>query len=137
MCIFVRPFARQSRLVVIYALYAAYVFWSIFTSLIPTLFYFSVWELGIAGHELALLSVLSPILLSIGPLRWWADTRGGLTTLRLLSFIGLGAYALSKPLHRLFVVAPATIIAMLPQTMLWHQNDHHHQSIGELLQPFR
>jgi len=97
----------------------AYIFWSVFTSLIPTLFYFSVWELGIAGHELALLSTLSPILLSISPLLSWACSRGGLTTLHLLSFFGLAAYALNTPIHRLFIVAFATAALTIQQVVEW------------------
>src|SRR5260221_5946430 len=46
-------------------IFTAYVFWSLFTALIPSLFYFSVWQLSIAGSELALFSVVSPALLSL------------------------------------------------------------------------
>ncbi|KAJ7931407.1 Frag1/DRAM/Sfk1 family-domain-containing protein [Mycena leptocephala] len=74
-----------------------YIFWSIFTSLIPTLFYFSVWELGIAGHELALLSTLSPIFLSVTPVLTWAKSRDGSTTLHILSLLGLAAFSLTSP----------------------------------------
>ncbi|KAF9466466.1 Frag1/DRAM/Sfk1 family-domain-containing protein [Collybia nuda] len=99
--------------------YLSYIFWSVFTSLIPTLFYFSVWELGIAGQELALLSTLSPVFLGIAPLLAWTRTRGGLTTLHLLSFTGLAAYALEEPLHRLLVVTPATGAVVMRQVVEW------------------
>ncbi|KAJ7284841.1 Frag1/DRAM/Sfk1 family-domain-containing protein [Mycena rebaudengoi] len=69
------------------SLYLSYIFWSIFTSLIPTLFYFSVWELGISGHELALLSTLSPIFLCMTPLLSWARSRDGSTTLHSVSLL--------------------------------------------------
>ncbi|EGN98994.1 hypothetical protein SERLA73DRAFT_54796 [Serpula lacrymans var. lacrymans S7.3] len=82
----------------------AYIFWSIFTSLIPTIFYFSVWELAISGPELALLATLSPVLLGIAPLHAWASTLKGRVVLHILSLIGIGAYALHKPLHRLYAV---------------------------------
>jgi hypothetical protein len=101
----------------------AYVFWSIFTSLIPTLFYFSVWELGIAGHELALLSTLSPILLGISPIFEWARTQAGRTYLHLLSFSGLAAYALTSPLHRLLLVTYANISAVLRLAVDWTDVD--------------
>ncbi|KIK62372.1 hypothetical protein GYMLUDRAFT_41803 [Collybiopsis luxurians FD-317 M1] len=109
-------------------LYLSYIFWSIFTSLIPTLFYFSVWELAIAGSELALFSTLSPIWLSIPLLLAWARTRGGQTTFHLLSFAGVAAYMLEKPLHRLLVVAPATSAAMIPRVITW-MDDPSYQSI--------
>ncbi|KAJ3877210.1 Frag1/DRAM/Sfk1 family-domain-containing protein [Lentinula edodes] len=103
-------------------LYLSYIFWSIFTSLIPTLFYFSVWELAIAGSELALFSTLSPIWLSIPTILNWAHTRGGQTIMRLLSFTGVAAYVLQSPLHRLFLVAFATSAAMIPQVVTWADN---------------
>lgn len=83
------------------------------------MFYFSVWELGIAGQELALLSTLSPVFLGIAPLLAWARTRGGLTTLHLLSFSGLAAYVLEEPLHRLLVVTPATAAVVMRQVVEW------------------
>ncbi|KAK0193555.1 Frag1/DRAM/Sfk1 family-domain-containing protein [Armillaria mellea] len=103
----------------------AYVFWSIFTSLTPTLFYFSVWELGIAGHELTLLSVLSPFLLSVNPLLCWARTRPAQIFLHFLSLSGLMAYLLQKPLQRLFVVAFAASMAVLRQTAEWAASDEY------------
>ncbi|GLB40582.1 putative frag1/DRAM/Sfk1 family protein [Lyophyllum shimeji] len=103
--------------------YLSYIFWSIFTSLIPTLFYFSVWELGIAGHELALLSTLSPFLLGIPPLLRWARTRGGQTTLRLLEFVALAAYALESPGLRLLAVAPGIAVLVLRQAAKWSADE--------------
>ncbi|KAL0574045.1 Protein cwh43 [Marasmius crinis-equi] len=99
--------------------YLSYIFWSIFTSLIPTIFYFSVWELGISGSELAFLATLSPIFLGIPPFRAWASTRTGRATLQLFSFAGLGAFALQSPTQRLFVVTPATAIAVIRQVIDW------------------
>jgi hypothetical protein len=98
---------------------SAYIFWSIFTSLVPTLFYFSVWELGIAGHELALLTTLSPILLMSPTILSWARLRKGRVVLQALSFSGLAAYLLDKPIHRLLVVAFATFCAVLKQSVDW------------------
>ncbi|KAF9256349.1 hypothetical protein L218DRAFT_911394 [Marasmius fiardii PR-910] len=99
--------------------YLSYIFWSIFTSLIPTIFYFSVWELGISGSELVFTASLSPIFLGIFPFRVWASTRTGITTLHFLSFSGLAAFALRNPTHRLFVVGPATAIAIMRQVVDW------------------
>ncbi|KAG6900584.1 hypothetical protein C0993_008301 [Termitomyces sp. T159_Od127] len=99
--------------------YLSYIFTSIFTSLIPTLFYFSVWELGLAGHELALLSTLSPVLLGIGPLLRWAKPRHGQTTLHLMGCLGLLAFVLDSPVLRLAAVAPATAMVVLRQVAKW------------------
>lgn len=98
----------------------------------PTLFYFSVWELAIAGAELALLSTLSPIMLSLPLLFSWARTRGGRTILHLLSFSGLAAYAFDRPIHRLLVVTFATAIVVMRQVVDWtgvDANDCGYQSI--------
>ncbi|TFK50059.1 hypothetical protein OE88DRAFT_1661586 [Heliocybe sulcata] len=103
--------------------YLSYLFWSIYTSLAPTLFYFSVWELGIAGHELALLSVLAPCLLGISPFLAWARSHEGKMTLHVLSFIGLAAYALPSPLLRLFAVSFANMALSIRQAVDWADGD--------------
>ncbi|KAJ7158875.1 Frag1/DRAM/Sfk1 family-domain-containing protein [Mycena filopes] len=112
------------------SLYLSYIFWSVFTSLIPTLFYFSVWELGIAGQELALLSTLSPIFLSISPILSWARSRGGTTTLHSLSLLGLAAFVLDKPVHRLGVVFASSASVMVEAASKWAAVDNvEYQSI--------
>ena len=108
----------------------AFVFWSLFTSLIPTLFYFSVWQLSIAGSELALFSVVSPVLLAVtthtpsGPSRPstlldFAKTRRGQVVLQTVSLLGIAAYVVPSPLGRLLLVAVANIAGMLKQAPLW------------------
>ncbi|KAK7033044.1 protein cwh43 [Favolaschia claudopus] len=111
------------------SIYLSYIFWSIFTSLIPTLFYFSIWELGIAGHELALLSTLSPIFLSFNPVLSWAKSRGGSTTLHIFSLLALGAFILDKPIHRLWLVFLGTCAVMCKQVATWATSDIDQQSI--------
>ncbi|KAJ6513352.1 Frag1/DRAM/Sfk1 family-domain-containing protein [Mycena sanguinolenta] len=111
------------------SVYLSYIFWSIFTSLIPTLFYFSVWQLGIAGHELALLATLSPIFLSVTPLLSWAKTRDGATTLNTLSLLGLVAFPLNNPVHRLGLVFLASATVVLKQVTNWAAPDVEYQSI--------
>lgn len=97
----------------------AYIFWSIFTSLAPSLFYFSVWELAIAGHELALVTSLSPILLAITPFMDWCRTRSGRTIFHLLSLTGLAAFAINSPLYRLLVVSFANAVAWVGAAVDW------------------
>ncbi|KAJ7475684.1 Frag1/DRAM/Sfk1 family-domain-containing protein [Mycena latifolia] len=123
------PASSKPALSFVSSVYLSYVFWSIFTSLIPTLFYFSVWELGISGHELALLSTLSPIFLSVTPLRSWASSRGGTTTLYGLSLLGLAAFVLDKPVHRLGVVFFASAVVMIKEVSNWSAADVEYQSL--------
>ncbi|KAI9066122.1 hypothetical protein FKP32DRAFT_1707081 [Trametes sanguinea] len=99
--------------------YLSYIFWSVYTSLAPTLFYFSVWELGISGQELALLSMLSPVLLDIPPLRSWATTREGRAVLHGLSLVGLAAFVLPSPLGRLLLVSFASASASIGVAVDW------------------
>lgn len=99
--------------------YLSYIFWSIFTSLIPTLFYFSVWKLGIAGNELALLSLLSPVLLNFPSVLDLVSCHPGQVSLHLISLIGLVAFKCADPLNRLVLVAIANIVLMLRQVAQW------------------
>lgn len=90
-----------------------------FTALAPTLFYFSVWELGIAGHELSLLATLSPILLNTQIVLDIASSRIGRTALYVVSYIGLAAYALGSPLVRLFAVMFANVAVSIGFAVDW------------------
>ncbi|KAI6103869.1 Frag1/DRAM/Sfk1 family-domain-containing protein [Pisolithus croceorrhizus] len=98
---------------------SSYLFWSIVTSLLTTLFYFSIWELGFSGSEAALFVYLSPVLLGIPSLRQWATTMEGRVTLRLLSLIGLAAYKLDDPVTRLFVVGGANLFSLVSHCADW------------------
>ena len=95
----------------------AYINWSVFTSLTPTLFYFSVWELGLTGSELSLLSTLSPIVLGISIIRDIASSRAGRTILHVLSLVGLFAYLLKSPFQRLIAVAFANVVLCIGWTV--------------------
>ncbi len=100
-------------------IFAGYVFWSVFTSLVPSLFYFSVWELGIAGAELSLVAILSPIFLGIGPFKDWAATRGGRTALHCFSLLGPVAYIAPKAVHRLILVFFANVFLCIGAAVDW------------------
>ena len=52
-------------------------------------------------------------------------------TLHALSFTGLAAYILDKPVHRLGVVAVATACAVLRQVADWTRKEVMYQSVGE------
>jgi|SRR5882762_1248274 hypothetical protein len=75
------------------------------------------------GAELALFSTLSPILLAITPFLSWVRTREGRTTMHALSFLGLAAYALDRPVHRLLVVTFATAVLVIRQVVDWMGED--------------
>ncbi|KAG1796724.1 uncharacterized protein HD556DRAFT_1431302 [Suillus plorans] len=98
----------------------SYLFWSIFTSLITTLFYFSVWQLALSGLELSLLVLLSSALLGIRPLCTWALTCSGQVMLRVVVILtGSGSYALKSPMQRLIVVNFANMVLLVGQTTNW------------------
>lgn len=111
----------------------AYIFLTLFTSLIPTLFYFSIWELGIAGQELALLAVLSPFSLGYSSVYSFAKSQKGQVVLQSLSLSGLLAYLFDNPLARLAVVAPAVALATLAATAKWSDGNESHQAISTSL----
>ena len=122
----------------------AFVSWTLFTALIPSLFYFSVWKLGIAGHELAFAAVLSPALLSVkfGSLYDYvfgsasekstkppapvkpqllalASTPRGQVILRLVSLLGLVAYIIPSPGDRLACIFIAAGAEMMRAVVSW------------------
>ncbi|KAF7773286.1 hypothetical protein Agabi119p4_5453 [Agaricus bisporus var. burnettii] len=109
--------------------YLSCVFLTLFTALIPTLFYFSIWELGLAGTELALFSVLSPFLLAHSSISAFAESQTGQVVLQGLSLSGLLAYLLKEPLARLLLVAPAVQLATLAATAKWTEADGSYQAI--------
>ncbi|EMD33459.1 hypothetical protein CERSUDRAFT_160367 [Gelatoporia subvermispora B] len=100
-------------------LYLSYIFWSVLTSLAPTLFYFSVWRLGFTGSEAALLSCLSPVFLGSSWFRDCCRSRSGRTVLHLLSLSGLAAYVLERPEDRLLFVFFANAVACLGAAVDW------------------
>ncbi|KAG1821921.1 Frag1/DRAM/Sfk1 family-domain-containing protein [Suillus subaureus] len=110
--------------------YLSYLFWSIFTSLITTLFYFSVWQLALSGSELSLLCLLSPALSGIRPLRTWALTRSGRVTLKAVAILtGLGSYILNSPMRRLFMVNFANVVLLIGQTVDWSAGKDGYQGL--------
>ena len=114
-------------------LHLAYLNWSVFTSLIPTLFYFSVWQLGVAGSELALVSTLSPILLGILHAMDLTSSRPGRTLLYALTMAGPLAYLLKSPAYRLFAVAFANVASCVGWVIDWTNptGSRGYQSLGE------
>ncbi|KAF2155345.1 calcofluor white hypersensitive protein [Myriangium duriaei CBS 260.36] len=83
-------------------IYAGYVFWSILTSLGLLVWYFPLWYMGISGYEALVMTTISPFLLGIGPLKRLFVSQ--VRYVHLLSLVGLLAYLIAKPEHRLFAV---------------------------------
>jgi hypothetical protein len=115
----------------------AYIFATLFTSLIPTLFYFSIWELGLAGTELTLFSVLSPFLLGYPSISALARCQTGQVVLQAFSLSGLLVYLLNEPLTRLMVVSPAVALATLAAAARWTEADGSYQAISMFSAAFR
>lgn len=109
----------------------AYIFWSVFTSLAPTLFYFSIWKLAIAGPEASLLCTLSPVLLGIPSVHLFLTSRWGRITSHLLSLVGLAAYHFHDPLHRLWLVNIANIFACALAAVEWSDTDSFYRGTGQ------
>ncbi|KAH9972711.1 Frag1/DRAM/Sfk1 family-domain-containing protein [Lactifluus volemus] len=74
-------------------LYFAYQSWTLITALPVTLFYFSVWELALAGPEFSSLATLAPFFLGFSPVLSFATSHGGRTALAAAAgAIGLGLW---------------------------------------------
>lgn len=85
----------------------------------PSLFYFSVWDLAISGAEAALLSLLSPILLEIPALKSWVRTKNGRLVMHGFTITGLLAYRWKSAMDRLYLVAFANIILFIGAAVDW------------------
>jgi PGAP2IP, first transmembrane domain len=110
--------------------------WSIFTVLAPSFFYFSVWQLSISGQEVSLISTLSPVLLGMTSVRTSLGTRCGQTSLQILSVLGLVAYRIEGPLLRLLAVTCANVSGSLLRAIEWSdQQEAERHGISTLLLP--
>ena len=84
-----------------------------------TLFYFSVWELGIAGAEASLAAILSPAMLGVKSFRNWASTRIGRVSIHILGLAGLIAYKFPSPAQRLLLVTFAAYVVCIGAVVDW------------------
>ncbi|KAH7341955.1 Frag1/DRAM/Sfk1 family-domain-containing protein [Rhizoctonia solani] len=100
-------------------LYLSYCSWSVYTSLAITLFYFNIWELGVTGSELAVISTLTPFWLGIKSFRESVASHIGQTVTRACMILGLAAYAADEPLGRLFIVAFANMALGIDWAITW------------------
>lgn len=93
--------------------------------------------IAISGSELAVLSTLSPFLLGIGFFRDAVASHPGRCVTRACMLLGMAAYALQKPLHRLFVVSFANMALSIDWAIGWsglsQDSDPWRTSFGESL----
>lgn len=102
----------------------AYIWWSVFTVLAPSLFYFSVWKLSVSGQEISLASMLSPFLL--GSDFSYLNNHRGKTTLQLVIVLSLIAYAFDSPLIRLVTVSLGNIAGSILKALEWRDPSSRH-----------
>ncbi|CAE6456415.1 unnamed protein product [Rhizoctonia solani] len=100
-------------------LYLSYCSWSVYTSLAITLFYFNIWELGVTGSELAVISTLTPFWLGIRSFRESVASHTGQTVTRACVILGMAAYTINEPLGRLFIVAFANMALGIDWAITW------------------
>ncbi|QRW17750.1 Frag1 domain-containing protein [Rhizoctonia solani] len=106
-------------------LYLSYCSWSVYTSLAITLFYFNIWELGVTGSELAVISTLTPFWLGIRSFRKSMASHTGQVVTRACVILGMAAYATDEPLGRLFIVAFANMALGIDWAITWSGLNEH------------
>ncbi|CUA75942.1 Protein cwh43 [Schizosaccharomyces pombe 972h-] [Rhizoctonia solani] len=100
-------------------LYLSYCSWSVYTSLAITLFYFNIWELGVTGSELAVISTLTPFWLGIRSFRESVASHTGQIVVQACVILGMAAYIIDEPLGRLLVVALANMALGIDWAITW------------------
>jgi hypothetical protein len=121
MFIFVRVGQYFTSLLKLGAL--AYIYWTVYTSLVPSFFYYSVWQLGVAGQEITLLTTLSPILLSIPPIKNWAEARNGRMSLQIGGLVGIASYVIRFPSARMLCVGVSNACSSMVKASDWSKPD--------------
>ncbi|KAI0313182.1 hypothetical protein OF83DRAFT_1142578, partial [Amylostereum chailletii] len=107
---------------------------TLLTALPTTLFYFSVWELALAGPELATLAALSPFLLGITSLYQAARTHNGRHTLMSISCaVGLGLWGVKSVWGRLGAVVVGVMTSTLKWALEWEDHRTGYYSVVFLL----
>jgi hypothetical protein len=101
----------------------AYIYWTMLTSLAPSFFYYSVWQLGVAGQEVTLLTTLSPILLAIPPIREWACTQSGRASLWMGGLLGVACYISDFPIVRMLCVGLSNACLSMAKASDWSRTE--------------
>ncbi|KAI1608642.1 Frag1/DRAM/Sfk1 family-domain-containing protein [Exophiala viscosa] len=93
-------------------------FWSILTSLGVLVWYFPLWHMGISGYEAMIMCTVSPVLLSIPPIRSLAIKYN--RWVHMSSLVGLLAWLVKDPAYRLFTVSFALAAGCLAWSAEWY-----------------
>ncbi|KAK3113970.1 Protein cwh43 [Teratosphaeriaceae sp. CCFEE 6253] len=96
-------FSTDEMLDAVADVYIGFTFWTVFTSLGLTVWYFPLWHMGLSGWEVAILTSLSPALLGIAPFRRHIVSAMPGSYL-LMGLAALLAYTVKGPEGRLLMV---------------------------------
>ncbi|CRK26021.1 hypothetical protein BN1708_004085 [Verticillium longisporum] len=103
--------------------YHGYIFWTILTSLGVSVWYFPLWYMGLSGYEVVVMASVSPLLLSIGPLRRMVVANQRIV--HLLSLSAIVAYKVESPVYRLFAVSFGVSMACLSWATTFYAESIH------------
>ena len=95
----------------------AFMFWSIATSLFLCLWYFPLWDMGISGYEATIVAFfLAPVVLFVCILKRFY-TRFPFITRALAVILGLGAYRVEEPEHKLLTITAGLAFGVISQVV--------------------
>ena len=98
--------------------YLAFTFWSTLTGLPVLVWYFPLWHMGISGYEIAVLSSLSPFLLTIPSVRRLV-AHNTPSTLLISGLSYYLAYLIKSPELRLLAISVAVALGCLAHATTW------------------
>jgi len=98
----------------------SFIFWSVITSLLTTIWFFPLWNMGISGFELTILSFLFSFLLIIPPIKKTFASYPQAPRLLTVLF-GIGSYKIEDPDTRLLSIAVGSAFAAIALS-----NEIHH-----------
>ncbi|PWN42281.1 hypothetical protein IE81DRAFT_323604 [Ceraceosorus guamensis] len=116
--------------------YIGFCFWTTLTALHPTIFFFSVYNLAVGGHEVLLVSqvfalgfcllpfvrrrlLVEPKYQSASVACVGSTALGAEVTLRTLSLVGMGCWWIANPLARLMLTAVGAMGFAVHSTLDW------------------
>jgi hypothetical protein len=103
--------------------YNGFVFWSILSSLGVVIWYFPLWHMGLSGHEVIVMSSISPLLLGIPSMRRMVIQN--VRWVHLSSLVGLLAWLVTDPTNRLFTVGFAVSMSCMAWSATWYAERGH------------
>lgn len=90
----------------------SFIFWSVSTSLLLVIWYFPLWNMGISGFELTILSFLFSFLLVIPPIKKIVTNFPAITRVLTVVF-GVGSYLIKDPDYRLLSIGIGCVFAFI------------------------